>query len=673
MKLFKKLDDELKTNIPEGVHAPYYYRYLGIMDDTEAPAPIMRANIVYSLFTRCTPFVYDNDIIAGNEKSLYTTAPENVLAEAKTVNDRLGDRTFITNKDHFAPNYEHLLAVGVTGLLKEIDNSKKKHRDDNEKCLMLSAMEKTLQAFIIMIKKYAEAAKQNGNTFVYDNCKAIAEDAPKTFAQALQLVWFCHIAFKMEERNAMALGRMDRYLYPFYKKGDFTDEQVLQLLENTFIKIKRDDVINICIGGTDPDGSCTVNELSYLILKAVGNCNVPGPNLSARIGKNTPDEFLDECLKVIGTGLGYPALMNDDINIAALKKYGYAEKDVYNYCFVGCIENFIAGKQPPWSDGRFDTPAYFDCVDINGVNDMQGFMARFEEQLSLAVKKYVLKFKSRNDAINPKFYPQPFLSCFCDDCIGRGLDINDGGAIYPSVHGAGLMGVATTADSLAAIEQVVFTDKKATLSELYRAIDADFEGYGELRQLLLDAPKYGNNNDFVDKYAVWFLDFLASEFLKYKTHDGGGIYVAMATNISNIHAGAIIKATPDGRLGGKPLSDAASPTYGKDTKGATVTVNSVSKPDYSKVACGTVINQKFSPEMFGDSKRHKLLALIKTYFKKGGQEMQINATSRKVLQDAIDHPENYRDLVVRVSGFSAYYVTLDPRVQLDILNRTQQE
>lgn len=234
------------------------------------------------------------------------------------------------------------------------------------------------------------------------------------------------------------------------------------------------------------------------------------------------------------------------------------------------------------------------------------------------------------------------------------------------------MGVGTTSDSLAAIEKVVFIDKEATLTELRDALNANFEGYEELQKKLLAAPKYGNNNDFVDKYAVWFLDYLSALFRPQRTRDGGYFYVAMAANVANIYAGLVINATPDGRKAGEPLSDAASPTYGRDTGGATVTINSVTKPDYTKAACGTVVNQKFSPSMFEDGKREKLIALFKTYFKKGGQEVQINATSREVLKDAMDHPENYQNLVVRVSGFSAFYVTLDRCVQQDILERTQQ-
>jgi formate C-acetyltransferase len=304
---------------------------------------------------------------------------------------------------------------------------------------------------------------------------------------------------------------------------------------------------------------------------------------------------------------------------------------------------------------------------------MEELLSRYEATLAFGAKEYIASFYHKNDSINQAYFPEPFLSCFCDDCIGRGLDINGGGSVYPSVHGVAIMGIGTVADSLAAIEKVVFIDKAATLSELRDAMNANFEGYEELRQKLLDAPKYGNNDPLADKYAVWFIDYLASVFEKYRTRDGGGIYIAAAANVDNIASGRQTNATPDGRLRGEPLSDAASPTHGKDTRGATATYNSLTKPDYTKVACGSVVNQKFSPEMFSDEKRGKLLALIKTYFKKGGQEMQINATSKEVLTDAMEHPEKYQNLVVRVSGFSAFYVTLKKSVQLDILNRTQQE
>lgn len=713
MTLTKKLREEY--SLPkEGSFIPYYFKYYDLNDTLGEPSLAKcRARAAYSLFSTPKPYIYKNDLIAGCQRSLYAKVDLPHRLEAYNLNEAFGTRNFLQNCDHYAPDYRHFIKVGIPGILNEIEKSLKNHKDDPEKQETLENMKTAMLGFKAFAKNNANSAKELlGNDgydderlqFIHDNCSFIAENAPETFAQGLQLIWLVHVCFVMDGRMAMAFGRMDQYLYDLYvsdvNSGRITKDKAVELLENVFIKIleyknvcdgvEYDDVVNICIGGSDVDGNCEVNELSYCILEAVKNCNIPGPNLSARICENTPDEFLDECLKVIGTGLGYPALMNDEVNKKALLRYGYDEEDVSDYCMVGCIENFITGKQMPWSDGRFDTPRYFEYIFHNGQGDfsisvgvntgelseiksMDDFIEKFEKQLSVGVKKYMTSFYAKNMYINEKNFTDPFLSCFDSTCIERGLDMHNGGCKYPSVHGVCLMGVGTTADSLAAIEKVVFVNKQSTLEELRDALDSNFEGYEDLRKKLLAAPKYGNNDPFVDKYAVWFLDYLSSEFDKFKTPDGGGIYVAMAANTANINAGKIIQATPDGRLEREPLSDAASPTYGRDVNGATTTVLSITKPDYTEVATGSVINQKFSPSMFSDEKRSKLLSLIKVYMRKGGQEMQINATSRQTLIDAMEHPEKYENLVVRVSGFSAFYVTLDKDVQKDILNRTQQE
>ncbi|MBR2432810.1 MAG: pyruvate formate lyase family protein, partial [Clostridia bacterium] len=486
MKLFESLNNELDWK--KGVFAPYYFSYLGYIEDLSADFPTLRANGIYSLFARSKPVILRSELIAGNIKSLFCEENETLLAYAREISGRVSQRHFLINKDHYTPNYEHILSVGLQGLIEEINASLGAHKNDADKRVTLQAMRKCLCGFSEMIKNYMHSAEELMSSpdfdskrlsFIADNCRAIVSDAPKSFAQALQLVWFCHTAFLMEGRYAMALGRMDQYLYPFYKadieKGVTTDEEVTELLENIFIRLQND-VVNICIGGQNSKGECEVNNLSRCILHAVGNCNVPGPNLSFRYTKNTPDDFLDKCLETIGTGLGYPAIMNDDVNIAALKKYGYADEDVYNYSMVGCIENFITGKQPPWSDGRFDTPRFFDYIFNEGVSQtnksvglnickleditsMDKFMEIFEKQLAFGADEYFFKFNCVNDSINQKFFAEPFLSCFCYDCIGRGMDINCGGSIYPSVHGAAVMGIGTVCDSLAAIEKVVFIDR----------------------------------------------------------------------------------------------------------------------------------------------------------------------------------------------------------------------
>lgn len=708
MKSTDLLKQEIKIP-PEGTWAPYYFRSVGYLSGRHNDNACQRADAIYALFTEPTPYIYQNDWIAGSMRPMFVETDETNLEKANTVVSQYPERWFGTNADHFSPDYQTILSIGLPGMLEKIGRSKQKHAAESERIAFLEAMQITLSGLRARLLKHADrCAELCGNEgysddklhFIEDNCRHIADHAPTTFAQALQLVWMIHTGFVHEGRYAMALGRIDQYLYPFFKQdlqnGCLTLPFATELLENVFIKIYErhvflggDDVVNICIGGMNPEGKCEVNELSYAALEAVKNCNVAGPNLSARITPNTPDQFLDACLQVIGTGLGYPALMNDTINLDALSRYGYQKEDVYNYSMVGCVENFITGMQPPWSDGRFDTPRFLEYVlnngttydgsslglntgDVSEITSMDDLMKRFEEQLAAGVDTYVQNFHISNHVDCPENYTSPYLSCFCHDCIERGLDINMGGSVYPSVHGVGLMGVGTTSDSLAAIEQTVFTDHDCTLEELREALKANFVGYEALREKLLAAPKYGNNDPLVDKYAVWFVDFFANAFSKYKTRDGGGIYIAMATNTANIPAGAALGATPDGRHAHEPLSDASSPTYGKDVNGPTMTVLSVTKPNYRQVACGSVVNQKFSPSMFRDGKREKLLQLIRVYFNKGGQEMQINATSSDVLKDAMAHPENYENLVVRVSGFSAFYVSLCREVQMDILNRTQQ-
>ena len=708
MRLIDGLKQEMQQR-PEGVFCPDYFRGMGY-DATGHTSPCgRRADGIYALFTEPAPHIYQNDLIVGSQRPLFVTLTEQQTLDAREAVAPYPERWFGTNKDHFAPDFATVLHVGIVGLLAQIADSERAHASEPDQLDFLGSMRHALHGLQQRLLAHASKARELQGSegyddarlaFIAENCTQLASGVPESFAQGLQLVWMIHSCFLYEGRYAMALGRIDQYLYELYSRdvaaGRIDRERATELLENAFVKICEhrfylggDDVVNICIGGVDAEGKDAVNELSYAVLYAVRGVNMPGPNLSARISPDTPDEFLDECLKVIGTGLGYPALMNDTVNMAALRRYGYDEVDVRNYCMVGCIENFITGMQPPWSDGRFDTPRFLEYVLFNGqgydkgrtglvttplaqITSMEQFMACLEQQISEGVKQYVQAFRAYNDVPDPQNYTSPFLSCFCKACIERGLDINMGGSRYPSVHGAALMGVGTMSDSLAAIEKVVFCDRTVTLCELAEALKCNFEGYEALRALLLAAPKYGNNDPFVDKYAVWFTSYLSDQFDLYRTRDGGGIYTAMAANTSNIWAGMHIGATPDGRRAGEPLSDAASPTYGRDLKGATSTLLSVSKPDYTRCACGTVVNQKYSPAMFEDGKREKLLSLIRVYFAKGGQEIQINATSAKVLRDAMEHPEQYASLVVRVSGFSAFYVTLDRAVQEDILRRTQQ-
>ncbi|MBP3917919.1 MAG: hypothetical protein J6I50_01955 [Clostridia bacterium] len=703
-----------ETCVPaSGVYAGLYYRAKGYAAHAKDENVIARAYAIASLFEAHTKYIYDNDRIAGSQRGLFAPLTEEEVQWAADVCKPYPERSFHTNYDHYAPNYASFLSKGIDGILHDIDTSIETHQGDTEKTDFLRAARISMEGFSHMISGYADAARKKaahadtaeeqahffGMAAV---CDHVAHKAPTTFKEALQLTFLCYISFNYEGRYAMAFGRMDQYLYPFYTAdialGRTTEEDVVCDLASAFIKIgeKRtffggDDVSNIAIGGVKPeDGSDATNALSYHILEAVRRCFIPGPNLSARLHKNTSPEFIDACLAVIGTGLGYPAMMNDEINIAALHRMGYSLEDCRDYCMVGCIENFIQGKQPAWSDGRFNTPVYLEYAINNGASLLDGvkrgietgepdsfatmddFMAAFTAQLKAGAKSYVESFNSVNAVPDSVNHQSPYLSCYCDGCIESGIDINRGGAKYKSAHGACGMGIATVADSLAAIDKLVFKEHKLTLGQLRDVLASDFEGHEDIRRMLLDAPKYGNDDPLPDQYAKWFVDVQADLFDAYRLPDGGRYYTAIASNTSNIPAGKEIGATPDGRGRGMPVSDAASPMHGMDRSGPTAAALSLCKPDYTRVACGTVVNQKYTPDMFANKeKRAKLGAVIRSYFAMGGQELQINCVSKDTLRDAQKNPANYENLVVRVSGFSAYYTKLDTAVQNDILARTE--
>ena len=700
---------ELKNEINSCVIPPkflgIYTNYLiGFNKNPEQSNVLRRADAIAEVFTKHKKHVYKNDKILGSIMGIYCDKSEFNPQAEEIFYSQIKSRYFANCFDHYAPNYRKFLKDGVNGTINNIKDSLEQHKNDRDRVDFLNATLKVTKALSQVLLEYADVAEKMGKTEEATVCRNVATNAPSTFKEALQLVVMVHILFYYEDRFAMAFGRMDQYLYPYYRAdkeaGKITDEEACDLLGCSFYKLAEfrrlrggDDVCNIAIGGVKPqDGSDATNELSYLILQAVNNCHIPGPNLSAKIHKNTPQEFVDECLKVIGTGLGYPALMNDDVNIASLYRYGvYSLEDCRDYCMVGCIENFIQGKQPPWSDDRYNSPKYIEYALNDGIDPLNGrqvsiqvakaediksmdeFIDVLVKHMEFGAKCYIDQIHKVNDvdAVNLQ---QPFLSIFCDDCIQRGLDINMGGAIYPPAHGVAVMGLGTFADSLAAIEKLVFVDKVMTLAEMRDILNANFVGHEKARKMMLDCPKYGNNDDFADKWAVWFVDKHAEIFDKYRTFNGGPVYIDVASNTDNIPAGREIGATPDGRLAREELSDAASPTHGVDVNGPTATFLSLSKPDFTKSATGSVVNQKYPPIMFSDDeKRKKLGALIRVYFNRGGQEVQINSVSREILKDAMVNPQKYASMVVRVSGFSAYYTELGEDVQLDILKRTEHE
>lgn len=627
-----------------------------------------------------------------------------VLAADRQCCADVGMRGFTTHVDHHAPDYETLLACGFGGLRARIRESLGR-QSDAERRAFLESVDVAIDSAAALMRRYAARLREvaaldpSGRDLLLshaDSMDHLADAPPRTFREALQLVYSYHCMMQHDERYAMAFGRLDQYLFPFYRRdlaaGVLGAEEAQTCLDHLFAKITVDaDVQNIAVGGVRPeDGSDATNDLSYMILEACRRIGLPGGNVTARIHKNTPERFIRKCAEVIRSGVGYPAVFNDEIEIPALVDLGYPVSDARDYCFVGCIEVFIPGRTAPWADSRFNLLQCVNLALFGGVDSLTGtrlgpdtgepptweaFFEAFLTQMRARLAGHVEALNAAKAAAQAqaRSLTSPLMSALVRDCIERGRDVNDGGARYPGNHGIAGMGIAVTADSLMAIRHFVYECKALSLARLRQVLEADFEGFeAERRMLLGGAPKYGNGIAEVDEIAAEVTRLFGQECLKYRSPTGGAYWALMAANVNNIPAGREVGASPDGRRARQPLSDAASPTFGRDLSGPTAVVRSVSRLPYRFCPGGNVINMKLHPTAIeGEEGLGALAALIRTCFDLGGIELQFNTVDRKVLQEAMARPDEYGDLVVRVSGFSAHYTSLDRAVQEDILARTE--
>ena len=647
------------------------------------PEPIIRAEAFASVLHQAPLYIYPGDLFAGSRVGFVTDdlpdgLSEDEYAAASRLCETKGQRNFTAGFDHTLADYSHLLETGIAGLVDECAESIATH-NNGETVICLQAMAIALNALSNFAKRYATILESSGEIETARILRKISEHPPETFREALQLVWLTHIAFISEGRYAMALGRIDQYLLPFYQrdiKNGVRRDEILEMACNIWAKIEElGEVTNICIGGLTPDGADATNELSYIFLDATRLVQSPHTNLSARFHDGSPDEFHRACFECIRTGVGFPAIFNDHVLIEGLVEIGIPLDVARDYCLVGCIETMLPGRQPAWSDSRFNTPLSF----LKSLNRfLKTTDLSFETLKNMVRDDLAADIKSHTDQINNVIcrYPvsqfhDPFLSALTAGCIAKGKDINDGGADFERLHGIAIMGLATIADSMAAVRKIVIEERAISPDDLKVALETDFNNSEPLRQWLLNhAPKYGNGDPYVDEIAAWFVDAACEECLRHRI-PGGGRYVAcMAANTQNISAGKEVAATPDGRRAFTPLSDAASPYFGRDMLGPTAFLQSVAAPNYRHSLGGTVINMKFEPSLFdGDDGWKKFGAITRYFVRERIQELQFNVTGNEILIAARKTPADYRNLVVRVSGFSAYYTSLEPEVQDDIIRR----
>lgn len=638
---------------------------------------------------------------------------------------------------HIAVDFFRILSTGMAGYLDEIASFHKQiklyEQDGISKdhfYIALTTSIKAFQAFILRFQSLALGMSLRENDpdrrveleIIAGNCKVISERPPENFYQALQLVYFVQLVLQIESNgHSVSLGRMDQYLYPFFRNdliaGKLTEHFASELLENTWIKLLSINKIrpwshtqfsaggplyqNVTIGGQKPDGSDAVNELSFLILHSVGQMRLTQPNLSVRFHKNISETFMFECIKLIEKGFGMPAFNNDEVVIPGLLALGVEKEDAYNYSAIGCIEIAVPGK---WG---------YRCTGMSFLNFMRVFLAAMNDGLDKQSGKVFQKgkgnfagFNSYDDLFRAwqhqiKYYarktveidtavdtaieehvPDILCSAFVDSCISRGKSIKEGGSKYDFISGL-QVGIANLGNSLAAIKKLVFEEKRISKQELIDAIESDFEGKeGEkIRLILLNfAPKYGNDDDYVDlllndAYMEFINELEQYHTTRYGRGPIGCRYYAGTSSISaNVPSGAVVPATPDGRKAWTPVAEGSSPSSGTDVLGPTAVFKSVSKLPAGKIMGGVLLNQKLSPSaIVTDSDKHKLAAMLKTFFADlKGWHVQYNIVSRETLLAAKRNPENYRDLIVRVAGYCAFFTTLSPDTQDDIIARTEQ-
>lgn len=544
------------------------------------------------------------------------------------------------------------------------------------------------------------------------NCRWLAEHPARDFHEALQAVWLLFVLLQIESNaSSFSPGRFDQYMLPYLEadlaSGKLTLAEAQELLECLWLKFNEIVLLrsshsaryfagfpigfNIALGGQRADGADATNLLSFMCLRAQADLGMTQPNLSIRIHAHSPDDFLRAAAFVIGKGSGMPQVFNDEVIIPGQIARGVTPEDARNYAVVGCVELSTPGKALGWSDASmFNLTRVLELTLFGGKDPQTGeqiglptptlaemsSMAELEAAYDAQLAHFIpLMVKGCNvvDQIHAELLPSPFLSLVIQDCIERGLDVTAGGAHY---NFSGVQGVqiANVADSLAAIEQAVFLEKWLTGQELLDALRTDYAAAEVLRQRLIHrVPKYGNDDARVDRYAARWGDRYAELVSQHETIRGGVYQPGFYTVSAHVPMGAHVGATPDGRHAGAPLADGGlSPTAGRDRRGATAVLQSVSRLDLKLASNGTLLNMKFLPSFFaGDQALDKFVLLLRGFCRLHIPHVQFNVVSAETLRAAQANPEEHRSLVVRVAGYSAYFTELDKELQNEIIARTE--
>lgn len=586
----------------------------------------------------------------------------------------------------------------------------------------LKAMDIAADTIILFANRYADelerlalheagSARKAELTEMARICRKVPANAPSTFHETLQHYWFIHLGVitELNPWDSFNPGRLDQHLFPFYKRetelGLLTQDRAVELLQSFWVKFNNHpsppkmgvtaqesntytDFSLINLGGVKEDGSDAVNDLTYIILDVIEEMRLLQPSSMVQISKKNPDRFVRRAVKIAKTGFGQPSFFNADAIVMQLLSQGKALVDARNGGASGCVETGAFGTEAYILTGYFNLNKVLEITLNDGIDPMSGkeiglktgspetfksfddLYSAFERQLN-----YFIDIKIEGNMVIEKlwadFMPAPFLSILTDDCIANGKDYNAGGTRYNTSYIQGV-GLGSVTDNFTAIRRFIYDEHRLGLSELLRALKLNFKGYEQLRHdAIYESPKWGNNDDYADGHAVMVFNSFYRAVNGRPNYRGGAFRINLLPTTSHVYFGSKIGAMPDGRLAEEPLSEGISPVQGADKKGPTAVIQSAAKIDHIKTG-GTLLNQKFSPSFFnGDESVDKLVSLIRSYFKLDGHHIQFNVVNAGTLRDAQKHPEKYRDLIVRVAGYSDYFNDLGESLQNEIIRRTE--
>jgi len=655
-------------------------------------------------------------------KSLFNSYLDTELNELMLMLLYVVDTNITNGVGHFFPGFSNVLANGFNGLLSKVEEQEKKFSKNVEKLKFLETIKIVLNGAKAYIDRYSELAKRKANLErdperkkelleISEICSNISKDAPNSFKEALQLIFFIQVISGIEDGGfAISLGRLDQILFPYYindfKKGIISEEEAKFLIKCFYLKLStlwnlilQKGLIaaegppiaeNLTIGGVDLNGKDATNELSYLLLESYAELKTVQPAFSVRINPNTPEELLKVVSEAIKGGVSI-GLFNDSVMIPGLKKLGYSLSDAREYAPIGCVE-----PGHPFKSFGCTNATQFNivkCLELT-LNNGTDMFTRNEygiknskkietyqdlwEELTLQIRYFMGKMVETMNYLEQaiaELNPQPFLSATINDCIKRGLDVTRGGAIYDFTT-TQLIGLATIADSLAVIKKIVFEENLLSYDEMIQILAKNYRGRyrekkgEEWRQIFINkAPKFGNDNDYVDTIAKEVASLFCEELLKYKNYRGGNYNPGIYSTSFHLAFGVFTAASADGRKSRDPLSNGVGPTNNRDKNGPTAILNSVMKLENELMTNGNSVTLNFHPNTL---KVDTFIPMIKAFFKeKGGYHFQLNVIGKNTLCDAQLHPDQYQGLVVRIAGYTVLFNELSKSAQDDIIARTQ--